>query len=59
MKTYAGFLTLIEELKGDMDEIDRLQNHNSRAWARITGGAEDILDYGALAYIIHAFDRKR
>ena len=53
MRTYEGILTLIEELKGDMGEIQRLQSHNTRAWERIETGARDILDYGALAYTIH------
>jgi hypothetical protein len=53
MKTYAGFLTLIEELKGDMKEIERLQELNARAWHRIENGSRDALDYGALAYTIH------
>ncbi|MBT3273494.1 MAG: hypothetical protein HN368_10080 [Spirochaetales bacterium] len=53
MRTYEGFLTLIEELNGDMVEIERIQSHNSRAWDRIESGACDILDFGALAYTIH------
>ena len=53
MRTYEAFLTLIEELHGDMTEIERLRAHNTRAWDRIESGANDILDYGALAYTIH------
>lgn len=53
MKTYAAFLTLIEELKGDAEEIERLKEHNRRAWKRIESGADDVIDYGALAYTIH------
>ena len=53
MRTYEGFLTLIEELNGDMADIKRLQSHNSRARDRIESGARDILDYGALAYTVH------
>jgi hypothetical protein len=53
MKTYEGVLTLIEELKGDMDELERLRDLNKRAWVRIENGADDVLDFGALAYTIH------
>ena len=53
MRTYEAFLTLIEELHGDMAEITRLQSHNSRAWDRVESGAIDMLDFGALAYTIH------
>ena len=53
MKTYEGILTLIEELKGDMDELERLHDLNKRAWVRIENGADDVLDFGALAYTIH------
>jgi hypothetical protein len=53
MRTYEGFLTLIQELSGDLKEIQRLQDQNSRAWKKIREGADDVLDYGALAYTIH------
>ena len=53
MKTQAAFLTLIEELNGDMSELDRLAEINARAWRRIQSGAVDVLDYGALAFTIH------
>lgn len=53
MKSYAAFLTLIEELKGDAEEIERLKERNRRAWKRIESGADDVIDYGALAYTIH------
>lgn len=54
MKTYEGFLTLIEELKGDLREIERLRELNLRAWERVENGADDVLDYGALGYTIHS-----
>lgn len=53
MKTYEAVMTLIQELNGDMEEIHRLRNHNSRAWDRIEAGGDDVLDYGALAFTIH------
>ncbi len=53
MKTYEGVLTLIAELKGDLEELERLRDLNKRAWERIENGADDVLDYGALAYTIH------
>ncbi len=53
MRNREAFLTLIEELKGDFSEIERLAGHNRRAWERVEGGSVDVLDYGALAYTIH------
>jgi len=53
MKTYEAVMVIIQELNGDMEEIHRLRSHNSRAWDRIEAGADDILDYGALAFTIH------
>ena len=53
MKTYEAVMTLIQELNGDMEEINRLRNHNFRAWDRIEAGGDDVLDYGALAFTIH------
>lgn len=53
MKTYEGILTLVEELKGDLEEMERLRDLNKRAWERIENGADDVLDFGALAYTIH------
>lgn len=53
MKTQEAFLTLIQELNGDISEIERLKTTNTRAWARIENGSTDVLDYGALAFTIH------
>lgn len=53
MKTYESFLTLIAELDGDAAKIGRVLAHNCRAWDRIQGGANDPIDWGALAYTIH------
>ena len=53
MRTREAFLTLIQELEGDISEIKRLEAVNTRAWNRIESGAVDILDYGALAFTIH------
>jgi hypothetical protein len=53
MRDQAAFLALVAELEGDYREIFRVREHNLRAWGRIEAGADDILDYGALAYTIH------
>lgn len=53
MRTREAFLTLMQELDGDISEIKRLEAINIRAWVRIKEGATDILDYGALAFTIH------
>lgn len=53
MRTKEAFLTLIQELEGDMAELERLRNTNQRARERIEAGADDVLDYGALAFTIH------
>jgi hypothetical protein len=53
MRTREGVKTLIQELEGDVEELQRVGEPNARARARIEGGATDILDYGALAYTIH------
>jgi hypothetical protein len=54
MQTRAALLTLIQELEGDMRELDRAAALNMRAWGRIQGGAVDALDWGALGYTIHS-----
>lgn len=41
MYTYASILALIEELEGDVREIERLLKRNRTAWARIEAGAND------------------
>jgi len=53
MRTREAFLTLIQELDGNISEIKRLEMNNVRAWDRIQSGAVDILDYGALSFTIH------
>ena len=53
MRTQEAILTLIQELNGDISEIERLKTANTRAWTRIESGSTDILDYGALAFTIH------
>lgn len=53
MKDRAAFLTLIAELEGDYREVFRVREHNLRAWGRIEAGADDVVDYGALAFTIH------
>jgi len=54
MRTRESFLALAAELDGDEREIKRLKTLNARAMARITAGAQDVLDYGALGYTIHS-----
>lgn len=53
MRTKEAFLTLVQELEGDMVELERLLKTNQRARERIDAGADDVLDYGALAFTIH------
>lgn len=53
MRTYESFLTLIAELDGDATELTRVLAHNTRAWARISAGANDPIDWGALGYTMH------
>ncbi len=53
MRTQEAFLTLIQELNGDISKMERLKATNTRAWARIENGSTDVLDYGALAFTIH------
>ena len=57
MRTQEAFLTLIQELNGDISEIERLKAMNTRAWERIEAGSTDVLDYGALAFTIHTISR--
>ena len=52
MRTREGFLALIAELDGDVRELDRLSDHNRRAWSRIEAGADDPVDWGALGFTI-------
>jgi hypothetical protein len=54
MQSRASLLTLVEELEGDMRELDRARALNERAWRRIESGADDALDWGALGYTLHS-----
>jgi len=54
MRTRESFLTLIAELEGDFGEYTRLMSLNRRAWDRIAAGANDVLDWGALGFTLHA-----
>jgi hypothetical protein len=54
MQTRAGLLALIQELEGDIRELERACSLNERAWERIQNGAVDALDWGALGYTIHS-----
>ena len=53
MRTYESLLALIEELKGDATEIERLLQRNHTAWERIENGADDPVDWGAVGFTIH------
>jgi hypothetical protein len=48
-----SLLTLIAELEGDAAEIERVLEHNREAWQRVSGGADGVVDLGALAFTIH------
>lgn len=54
MKTYAAFMTLIAELEGDLVELGRAEDLNTRAWERIQAGGQDPLDWAALGYTLHS-----
>ena len=54
MRTRDGMYTLLAELAGDVRELTRLRNLNERAWDRIQAGADDVLDYAALAFTMHS-----
>lgn len=45
-------MLLIAELDRDIDELKRIMPQNIRATERITAGARDAIDYGALGYTI-------
>ncbi|MFO8043467.1 MAG: hypothetical protein R6U25_09720 [Alkalispirochaeta sp.] len=53
MRTYESLLALIQELEGDASEIERVMARNRTAWERIEYGADDPVDWGALAFTIH------
>jgi len=54
MKTRESFLALIAELEGGYREYLRLMDQNGRAWKRIQEGANDPIDWGALAFTLHS-----
>lgn len=56
MHTYASILALIEELEGDVREIERLLERNKTAWGRIEAGADHPVDWGALGFTIQNLD---
>jgi len=53
MKTRESFLVLIEELEGNMRELDRARRRNDEAWERIQAGASSPIDWGALGFTLH------
>ncbi|TVR55285.1 MAG: hypothetical protein EA426_15520 [Spirochaetaceae bacterium] len=54
MRTREGFLTLMRELDGDVEQLMRAAALTERAAARIDAGARDAIDYGALGFTIHS-----
>jgi hypothetical protein len=50
MRTYESMRALIQELEGNAAEIARVLEHNRRAQARISAGADDPVDWGALGF---------
>ena len=47
-------MTIISELEGDLNELGRVEELNTRAWERIQAGANDPLDWAALGYTLHS-----
>jgi hypothetical protein len=54
MRTRESMLALIQELEGDVTELDRLKARNETAWGRIEAGADDPVDWGALGFTIQS-----
>lgn len=52
MRTRESMLALIQELEGDVAELDRLKARNETAWGRLEAGADDPVDWGALGFTI-------
>lgn len=52
MRTRESMLALIQELEGDVAELDRLKARNDTAWGRLEAGADDPVDWGALGFTI-------
>ena len=53
VRSRESLLTLIAELDGDAAGIERVLVHNREAWRRVAGGADSMVDLGALAFTIH------
>jgi hypothetical protein len=53
MPQKKDYETLIAELTKDREVLDALREENLRAWRRIREGANDSLDFAALAYTLH------
>lgn len=54
MRTKESLMALQAELKADMRQLERVLEHNGKAWERIQAGARDYLDWGALALTLHS-----
>ena len=53
VRSRESLLTLIAEQDGDAAGIERVLVHNREAWRRVAGGADSMVDLGALAFTIH------
>ena len=53
MRSRESTLALKAELEGDIKQLERVLGHNRKAWERIEAGADDYVDWGALALTLH------
>ena len=53
MRSRESTLALKAELQGDIKQLERVLIHNHKAWERIEAGADDYVDWGALALTLH------
>lgn len=54
MRSRESTLALKAELQGDISQLERVLVHNRKAWGRIEAGADDYVDWGALALTLHS-----
>ena len=52
IQSYESILALIQELEGDVRELERLRERNRTAWSRIKAGADDPVDSCGLGFTI-------
>jgi hypothetical protein len=53
MRSRESTLALKAELLGEIKQLERVLVHNTTAWERIEAGANDYVDWGALALTLH------